>query len=102
MSESNEQIKEPIASPYTTISVTPEMLNEIKRLTKAKSIFIAISDEDGAHKCAENCQGHFMNINVCGFTNAQIVGIAQTIAESAKLKLVPIDEEEEEDELSKS
>jgi hypothetical protein len=78
-----------VPSPYKVATVTAEMLEQIRTLVGCKSIFIAVSDEDSSHKCTDECQGHMMNINVCGFSNSQIVGIAKVIADSANLELVP-------------
>lgn len=77
-----------IPTPFNYPVVTPEVLQYVLEKTGAKSVFIAIADEDSQHVCTKECQGHYMNMNLIGFNAQGMLGIAAAIAKSAGLKLV--------------
>lgn len=104
MSETNiEETKAEIKSPYALPTITEEMIDEIGKITGCTSIFLVGSSEDPNHICTpEKCTGHEMVITGKGFTNAQVLGICDTIVGKMGMRIVNVkDEDEEDEELSK-
>lgn len=85
--------QKPIVSPYNAgknkAVITEAVLNKIKEMTGAHSVFLVVSDEFQDHECTPlTCKGHYMDINGVGFSQGQIMGIISMMAEKAGLELV--------------
>jgi hypothetical protein len=84
---------ESIPSPFVPAKVTKEIVEEVMKANNFQSVFIAASNEDPNHECTpEKCKGHEVSISGFGFTNIQMLAIADIIAKACGYKLVPNEE----------
>ncbi len=85
----------PIPSPFKYPQVTEEVLEMVKKMTGAASVFIIVSSDGDSHICEDSCQGHQCHSLFTGFSGPQILGAIDGFVEDCGFKLTPIDESEE-------